>query len=198
MKKINIHSTLIGASILTISGMACYFYFKQKSKKPSTFLSISIGGTHTRVCLLKKNEFLNSFTVLGTVHEFNSQFPLEVIKSIKENFKSHEFDCIAIASFGPLHLKRDQNYGDLVSFASKQKKLWEGVSITKQLSSFYMKHCSIETDVNAAAIAEYRLGNHGKINSLAYITIGTGVGVGLVINGKTVHGFLHPEGGHTT
>ena len=65
------------------------------------------------------------------------------------------------------------------------------------MSKIYKKHASVETDVNAAAIAEFRLGNHGSINSLAYVTIGTGVGVGLVVNGKTVHGFLHPEGGHT-
>eukprot|EP00828_Plagiopyla_frontata_P019268 TRINITY_DN2464_c0_g1_i1.p2 TRINITY_DN2464_c0_g1~~TRINITY_DN2464_c0_g1_i1.p2 ORF type:complete len:190 (+),score=42.02 TRINITY_DN2464_c0_g1_i1:268-837(+) len=54
----------------------------------------------------------------------------------------------------------------------------------------------MDTDVNSCATAEFFLGGHNVKESLAYITIGTGVGVGLVINGKTVHGLQHPEGGH--
>jgi len=50
--------------------------------------------------------------------------------------------------------------------------------------------------VNAAAKVEYMLGNHNVKTSLAYVTVGTGVGVGYVINQKTVHGLTHPEGGH--
>lgn len=53
-----------------------------------------------------------------------------------------------------------------------------------------------DTDVNAPALAEYHLRNFSSSTSSAYITVGTGVGVGLVINGKTVHGLLHPEAGH--
>lgn len=45
-------------------------------------------------------------------------------------------------------------------------------------------------------MAEFMLGNHKVRQSLAYITIGTGVGVGIIVNGQCVHGMLHPEGGH--
>ena len=45
-------------------------------------------------------------------------------------------------------------------------------------------------------MAEYKLGNHNVRNSLIYITIGTGVGIGAIINGQAVHGMMHPEGGH--
>ena len=54
----------------------------------------------------------------------------------------------------------------------------------------------IETDVNSCAWAEFKMGGHEVKGSLAYVTVGTGVGVGLVVNGKTVHGLVHPEGGH--
>lgn len=57
----------------------------------------------------------------------------------------------------------------------------------------------MDTDVNAPAFAEYvdaQEKENPNISSCAYITVGTGVGVGLVVNGKTVHGMMHPEGGH--
>ena len=53
-----------------------------------------------------------------------------------------------------------------------------------------------DTDVNAPALAEYFLHRESGTKSCAYITVGTGIGVGLVIDGKTVHGLLHPEAGH--
>ena len=75
------------------------------------------------------------------------------------------------------------------------------VEIDRELGLIYIeefKDCNvyIDTDVNSCAWAEFKEGGHGVKNSLAYITVGTGVGVGLVVNGKTVHGLVHPEGGH--
>lgn len=54
-----------------------------------------------------------------------------------------------------------------------------------------------DTDVNAVAEFEFLQGGHEDVKeNLAYITVGTGIGLGLVVNGKTVHGLVHPEGGH--
>lgn len=53
-----------------------------------------------------------------------------------------------------------------------------------------------DTDVNAPALAEFKLLHQNSSTSSAYVTIGTGVGVGLVVNGNTVHGMMHPEAGH--
>lgn len=50
--------------------------------------------------------------------------------------------------------------------------------------------------MNAPAFAEMKLGNHKAHDSLVYVTVGTGVGIGVVANGNTVHGLMHPEGGH--
>lgn len=56
--------------------------------------------------------------------------------------------------------------------------------------------CSIDTDVNTAALAEHRWGAARGIDDFVYITVGTGIGGGAMVNGHLVHGLLHPEMGH--
>ena len=60
------------------------------------------------------------------------------------------------------------------------------------------KPCKFDTDVNAPALAEHLYNRQGNDSSVAYITVGTGIGVGVIVNNKPVHGLLHPEGGHIT
>ncbi len=55
---------------------------------------------------------------------------------------------------------------------------------------------AFDTDVNVVALFEALYGGHSNVENLAYITVGTGIGIGLVVNGKMVHGLVHPEGGH--
>jgi fructokinase len=55
---------------------------------------------------------------------------------------------------------------------------------------------AVDTDVNAAAIAEQRLGAGASLPSVAYVTVGTGIGAGLAIGGQSLKGALHPEAGH--
>ncbi len=77
------------------------------------------------------------------------------------------------------------------------KYSWQNVNLVNLLkNAFNKKDVRIETDVNTSAIGEFVYGKHHVKNSLAYITLGTGIGVGLIINNKVVHGFMHPEGGH--
>jgi fructokinase len=79
------------------------------------------------------------------------------------------------------------------------KAAWRNVNLLEP----FIKACKgtrnlavkIETDVNAPAFAEY-LEMKDLLSSVAYVTVGTGVGVGLVVNGSPVHGWMHPEGGH--
>lgn len=75
--------------------------------------------------------------------------------------------------------------------------LWRGVKVLSVVGeAFKGTRCGIDTDVNAAAYAEFKLGKHAVKESLAYITVGTGVGVGVIAQGKTIHRLTHPEGGH--
>lgn len=53
-----------------------------------------------------------------------------------------------------------------------------------------------QTDVNAAALGELRYGQHGHIHSCVYVTVGTGIGAGIVVNDHALSGILHPEAGH--
>lgn len=104
---------------------------------------------------------------------------------------------LGIASFGPIDpRKSSKTYGYITS---TPKKKWRDTDLVTPFREAF-KHVPIgfDTDVNAPAMYEYVHAVEGgeDISSCAYITVGTGVGVGLVINGKNVHGLLHPEAGH--
>jgi fructokinase len=73
---------------------------------------------------------------------------------------------------------------------------WSGATVAATLVNKLRIPWQIDTDVNGAALAEWRWGAAQGCNSLCYITVGTGVGGGLVINGVPVHGAMHPEVGH--
>jgi fructokinase len=76
------------------------------------------------------------------------------------------------------------------------KPTWSGADIGGPLVRGLSCPWVIDTDVNAAALAEHRHGSAIGCDSVCYITVGTGVGGGLVIGGRAVHGALHPEMGH--
>lgn len=111
---------------------------------------------------------------------------------------------LGIASFGPigLHHHNNNEYGTILS--STPKAIWRNVNVIKpfQVVCQLTDHSIMfDTDVNAPAYSEYIDHNrmntsNNHISSCAYITIGTGVGVGLIINDLPVHGYMHPEGGH--
>lgn len=115
-----------------------------------------------------------------------------IMNALEENEKIF---FVGIASFGPLELdKKQKNYG---SITSTPKKGWRNFPVLEFIrDKLKPEHISIETDVNACAFAEFEQGNHKVEESLAYITVGTGVGVGVVSHRKTIHGLTHPEGGH--
>ena len=99
---------------------------------------------------------------------------------------------IGIANFGPI----DVNVGCILP--STPKVSWRSFNIVEYFKREFpqVKHVQFDTDVNGPAMAEYQLVKGSGIKSLAYVTIGTGIGVGLVINGSTVSGLMHPEAGH--
>lgn len=102
-------------------------------------------------------------------------------------------EALGIASFGPIVLDRaDNRFGRLLA---TPKAGWAGVDVSRLVDGFDGR-IAIDTDVNAAALAESRWGGGIGLDVLAYLTIGTGIGGGLLANGRAVHGLLHPEMGH--
>lgn len=101
---------------------------------------------------------------------------------------------LGIASFGPLDLdSRSPTFGFITT---TPKPGWQHVDLTTPLRRALGVPVVVDTDVNAAALAEHRWGSGRGVGTLAYVTVGTGIGGGALIDGRPVHGLIHPEMGH--
>jgi fructokinase len=97
---------------------------------------------------------------------------------------------LGVASFGPL---------DLATGAIAQatpKVAWRGWPVVEKFEQALGVRAHLDTDVNAAALAEQTWGAAQGCSDVLYVTIGTGIGVGAIVNGAIVHGRSHPEAGH--
>jgi fructokinase len=101
---------------------------------------------------------------------------------------------IGIAAFGPL--VRDERSSDYGRVLNTPKPGWTGSNLRAGLAGRFGVPVAIDTDVNAAARAEWQQGAGRGVRSLAYVTVGTGIGGGLVVEGRPLAGALHPEIGH--
>ncbi|USI73125.1 ROK family protein [Sphingomonas morindae] len=102
--------------------------------------------------------------------------------------------AVGIGTFGPVDL--DPASPDYGAITTTPKPGWPGTNMRRMLAEALGVPVAIDTDVNAAALAEARLGAAKGRNSVVYATIGTGVGIGIVVGGRAITGYGHPEGGH--
>ena len=108
--------------------------------------------------------------------------------------QEHRFGRLGIGSFGPLELdERSPNYGRI---AATPKPGWKGAPVKMRLERAAGVPAVFDTDVNGAALAEIRWGAGRGFDDFAYVTVGTGIGVGLIVNGRPTRGFAHCELGH--
>jgi fructokinase len=102
--------------------------------------------------------------------------------------------AIGVGSFGPVELdKASSRYGFITN---TPKAGWSGTDIAGTLAREFACPIGFDTDVNAAGLAEHRLGAAQDVDNLVYLTIGTGIGGGVIIGGSPIHGLVHPEIGH--
>ncbi|MEO7787886.1 MAG: ROK family protein [Sphingomicrobium sp.] len=106
----------------------------------------------------------------------------------------HGFDALGIGSFGPLCLDRtDDRYGHILD---TPKPGWSGIDLVGLIGGGLDRPVGLDTDVAGAALAEGKWGASIGCSVNVYLTIGTGIGGGVVVDGQPVHGALHPEIGH--
>ena len=102
--------------------------------------------------------------------------------------------AVGIAAFGPLDLQAaSSTYGFITS---TPKAGWRNTNLAGAISRSLGLPVGIDTDVNGAALGEWRWGAARNLDNFLYLTVGTGIGGGAFVNGRVVHGLLHPEMGH--
>lgn len=119
----------------------------------------------------------------------------EIAAFFAREAKDRNIVGVGVASFGPLDLDPGSPTHGYILPASKVA--WSNFDMLGRIRALLGGvPGAIDTDVNAAALAEAMLGAGAGTGDLAYVTVGTGIGVGLVVNGAMVHGASHPEAGH--
>ena len=120
--------------------------------------------------------------------------PAETMGPMIDFFRGKGIRALGIGCFGPVDLnKKSPTYGYITS---TPKLAWQNFPIVAEFQKALGVPVGFDTDVNAAALGEATWGCTKDVENSIYITVGTGVGVGVIIGGKPYHGMMHPEGGH--
>ena len=126
---------------------------------------------------------------------FPTTTPAETLSKVIAFFKKYNPAAIGLAMFGPLDLNPASPTFGFVTATPKPG--WANADILGEFQRAFNIPLAFDTDVNAAAYGEYSwLPENRNLESLVYFTIGTGIGAGIILNGKVVHGLTHPEAGH--
>lgn len=123
-----------------------------------------------------------------------TEAPQKTMPEIIQFFTGKSLDAIGVGCFGPIELDRNnKKYGYITSTPKAEWKDYPMVStLMKGL------HCPVgfDTDVNSSVLGESVYGQAKGKKNVVYLTIGTGIGAGILVEGQLLHGMLHPEAGH--
>jgi fructokinase len=128
-------------------------------------------------------------------YRFPTTTPDETLGRAITFFKKFDLTAIGLAPFGPVDLNPlSPTYGSIMN---TPKFGWANTDVIGPFRTEFNIPTFIELDVNAAVLGEYFwIPENRRFDSLVYYTIGTGIGAGIIINKKLVHGQTHPEAGH--
>ncbi len=150
--------------------------------------AIEAGGTKF-VCAIgdEKGNIFEREVIKTTV-------PKETMTLVIDFFKKFSFEKMAIGCFGPIDINvNSKTYGYITS---TPKEAWINYNIVGELKKHFNVPIAFNTDVNCAALGEIKLGAAKGLSSCLYMTVGTGIGAGAVVNDTLLAGMLHPEMGH--
>lgn len=157
------------------------------------FACIEAGGTKVVAGVARDVD-----DVIATAR-FPTTSPVETIEATLAFFhdaarRHGAFDAAGIASFGPVDLDRSSaGWGRILS---TPKPGWAGFDLAGSVGKGLACPVEIDTDVNGALLAESRWGIAAGADVAVYVTVGTGIGGGMLVDGRLVHGQRHPEMGH--
>ena len=164
------------------------------SKQRTLYGSIEIGGTKINCAVAETIQ--NSKTIPSILKEkkIQTKTPNHNLNEIFKFFNQYNIHSLGVGSFGPIELdKNAQNFGKITS---TPKIAWRNFDLLNNLKEKFSCNIHIDTDVNVAALAEGKWGFENELQSCLYLTIGTGIGGGMFLNNKLLHGISHPEMGH--
>lgn len=151
--------------------------------------TVELGGTKTLVGWGSHPDDLEAAVRIPTGE------PEGTLDQVVEFLIDKPISAVGVASFGPIQLDGGQpGYGEILG--SSPKVGWRGASVVSRLGDGIGLPVEADTDVVGAAMAEGRWGACQGLNSYVYITVGTGIGGGAVVNGLPISGLGHPEMGH--
>ena len=157
-----------------------------------SYAGVELGGTKCVATLARSADDVLAREVVPTALPDETLDRLERI--LLDWKRDHGFEALGLASFGPIDLDRQsQTWGHVLA---TPKPGWAGANVAQRLSEKLGVPLAFDTDVNGAAMAEMRWGSGRGFDDFAYVTVGTGIGVGLIVNGRPTRGFGHCELGH--
>jgi fructokinase len=154
----------------------------------AAYAGIELGGTKILCRLMGRDG-----AWLGEAR-FATSTPAQALADLKAFLRGRAVSALGVASFGPIGL--DPSGADYGRLLATPKPGWGGFDLRGALQAQFPVPLALDTDVNAAALAEQACGAGRGLSSVAYVTVGTGIGAGLALEGRTLRGALHPEAGH--
>ncbi|PTO40493.1 fructokinase/branched chain amino acid--2-keto-4-methylthiobutyrate aminotransferase [Enterococcus mundtii] len=150
--------------------------------------SIEAGGTKF-VCAIGNEQF----EILET-SIFPTEDPDKTMEQVKDFFSRYHVDALGIGTFGPIDI--DENSATYGEILASPKKAWRGFNFIQAVEKWFSNPIFLTTDVNSSAYGEYAVGHAKSASSCVYVTVGTGIGAGVIQNDHFIGGTTHLEIGH--